>query len=55
MESKVRAIAEEHGLAWSLLGEVGGSAVAIEGALSVEVDVLADAHHRCLESIVGAD
>jgi phosphoribosylformylglycinamidine synthase len=49
----VRRIAAEHDVPFTLLGEVGGTRLAIDGVLDVAVDVLADAHHRCLEPIVG--
>jgi phosphoribosylformylglycinamidine synthase II len=53
-EAEVMAMAHHHGVPFEVLGTVGGAAVRIAGALSVEVDALADAHHRCLEGIVGA-
>jgi phosphoribosylformylglycinamidine synthase len=51
---KARAIAKEHGVPFEVIGEVGGTSVRIEGACEVDVLALADAHHRCLEGIVGA-
>jgi phosphoribosylformylglycinamidine synthase len=51
---RARAIAAEHGVPFEVIGEVGGTSVRIEGACDVDVLSLADAQHRCLESIVGA-
>ena len=52
--SAARKIVAELDVPFEVIGEVGGSTVLIEGALEVEVSRLADAHHRCLEPIVGA-
>ncbi len=43
----------DHRVSFDPIGEVGGSSVNIEGACDVDVMTLSDAHHRCLESIVG--
>ncbi len=51
---RARAIAVEHGVPFDVIGEVRGTSVHIEGACDVDVMALADAHHRCLESIVGS-
>ena len=50
---KARATAEANHTRFEVIGEVGGNAVHIDGCLEVRVKDLADAHHRCLESIVG--
>jgi phosphoribosylformylglycinamidine synthase len=50
---RARALAEQHGVPFEVIGEVGGNTVAVEGACEVEVSRLMDAHHRCLEPIVG--
>ena len=50
---KARAVAEANHTSFEIIGEVGGNAVHIDGCLEVHVKDLADAHHRCLESIVG--
>jgi phosphoribosylformylglycinamidine synthase len=49
-----RKIAAAHDVPFEVIGEVGGTTLVIEGTLEVEVSRLADAHHRCLEPIVGA-
>jgi phosphoribosylformylglycinamidine synthase II len=53
-EKEVRAICARHEVPFEALGKVGGDAVSIDGCLDVPVRVLADAHHRALEPIVGA-
>ncbi len=50
---RARAIAAEHGVPFEAIGEVGGASVKLEGACDVDVMALVDAHHRCLEPIVG--
>jgi phosphoribosylformylglycinamidine synthase II len=52
--SAARKIAAAHDVPFEVIGEVGGTTLVIEGTLEVEVSRLADAHHRCLEPIVGA-
>ena len=52
-EDAVKRIAAEHGVPLEILGEVGGSQVRIGSVVDVAVDALHDAHHRCLEPIVG--
>jgi hypothetical protein len=49
-----RKIAAAHDVPFEVIDEVGGRTLVIEGTLEVEVSRLADAHHRCLEPIVGA-
>ncbi|GAB4210180.1 MAG: phosphoribosylformylglycinamidine synthase subunit PurL [Sandaracinaceae bacterium] len=51
--ARAGAIAAQHGVPFEVIGEVGGDTVAIEGAVEVEVSRLLEAHHRCLEPIVG--
>jgi phosphoribosylformylglycinamidine synthase subunit PurL len=53
MEEQVKKLAAQSGVPFAVIGQVGGAQVRIEGVVSVDVDSLADAHHRCLESIVG--
>jgi phosphoribosylformylglycinamidine synthase subunit PurL len=50
---RVEAVCQEHGVDCAVVGEVGGSALAIDGLLSVPVADLSEAHRRCLEPIVG--
>ena len=49
-----RKIAAAHDVPFEVVGEVNSTTVLIEGTLEVEVSRLADAHHRCLEPIVGS-
>ncbi len=50
---RVSAILEEHAVPFEVIGEVLGASVVVEDVLEVAVDRLLDAHHRCLEPIVG--
>ncbi|MFK7992038.1 MAG: phosphoribosylformylglycinamidine synthase subunit PurL [Sandaracinaceae bacterium] len=49
----VEAVCREHGVAFEVIGEVGGGSLRIEPALDVSVSELTVRHHRALESIVG--
>jgi phosphoribosylformylglycinamidine synthase len=53
-DAEVRAICARHEVPFESIGEVRGEAVAIEECLEVAVTELAEAHHRCLDPIVGA-
>jgi phosphoribosylformylglycinamidine synthase len=53
-EAEIRAICGRFGVPFEVIGEVGGDRLQIDGCLDVPVQVLAEAHHRCLEPIVGA-
>ncbi len=50
---RARSLAGECGVPFEVIGEVSGTTVVIGGAVDVDVMELAEAHHRCLESIVG--
>ncbi len=52
--NEVRAICARHEVPFESIGEVGGETVSIESCLDVSVTELAEAHHRCLEAIVGS-
>ncbi len=52
--ARARSIAIEHGVSFDPIGEVGGTSVHLEGACDLDVMMLADTHHRCLEPIVGS-
>jgi phosphoribosylformylglycinamidine synthase len=52
--NEVRAICTRHEVPFESIGEVGGETVSIESCFDVSVTELAEAHHRCLEPIVGS-
>lgn len=52
--SEVSAICARHDVPFESIGEVGGEAVSIESCLEVSVGELAEAHHQCLEPIIGS-
>ncbi|MGE3636852.1 MAG: AIR synthase-related protein, partial [Sandaracinaceae bacterium] len=49
---EVADVCESHGVPLTTLGEVGGTDLVIEGALSVPVDELSRLHHGCLDAIL---
>ena len=51
--AKVEAIAKSHNTPLDIIGEVGGETLNIEGALSVDIERLSNAHATALDSIVG--
>jgi phosphoribosylformylglycinamidine synthase subunit PurL len=53
--ARVEAICQQGGVPMTVMGEVGGDALAIRGVEAVAVAALDDAHRRCLEPIVGED
>lgn len=54
-QSVVEAACLKYGVAFEVLGEVGGSQMNIEGIARIEVSVLKRSHDRALASIVGDD
>lgn len=51
--SKVEALAKQHQLPLTVLGEVGGDALVLTDAVKLPVDALHRAHRAALEPIVG--
>jgi phosphoribosylformylglycinamidine synthase len=52
-DDEVKALCARHEVPFETIGRVGGDVLHVEHCLDVPVAALAEAHHRCLEGIVG--
>jgi phosphoribosylformylglycinamidine synthase subunit PurL len=50
---KVRALAEQHGAPFTVLGSAGGRSLVVEGLLDVPVESLNTAHKQGFRKVVG--
>jgi len=53
-EAAIRMICVAHGVPLSVIGEVGGNELVIEGAVALAVGELGALHHGALDAIVGS-